>query len=76
MSRQYAGIHWDFDARSVDIGRKVGATRSNGTVSPPSDLVLRAIRLHEPLGIARLFNLRIPVSPAYPARDAPDWLLR
>ena len=25
VSRQYAGIHWDFDARSIDMGRKVGA---------------------------------------------------
>ena len=25
LSRQYAGIHWDFDARSIDSGRKVGA---------------------------------------------------
>lgn len=24
VSRQYAGIHWDFDARSIDVGRKVG----------------------------------------------------
>ncbi len=24
MSRQYAGIHWDFDARSIDVGRTVG----------------------------------------------------
>lgn len=24
LSRQYAGIHWDFDALSIDVGRKVG----------------------------------------------------
>lgn len=24
VSRQYAGIHWDFDALSIDMGRKVG----------------------------------------------------
>ena len=24
VSRQYAGIHWDFDASSIEGGRKIG----------------------------------------------------